>query len=67
MGVDGLQKLQCFAFALRAGDPCSFPRHARLGVLWAGTVRDGARIVESAVVPLPRSYPGVRILRLGQR
>lgn len=67
VGVTG-SKLQCFAFALRAGDPVLVLRHARLGVLWAG---DGeGRVRDRRVgqrVPLPRSYPGVRILRLGQR
>ena len=49
VGVTG-SKLQCFAFALRAGDPCSF--YAMLDSVSSGlgTVRDGCAIVESASV-----------------
>ena len=55
MGVTG-SKLQCFAFALRAGDPCSF--YAMLDSVSSGlgTVRDGCAIVESASVCCYRDH-----------
>lgn len=66
-GRDGLEAAVLRVRPAR-GRPVLVLRHARLGVLWAG---DGeGRVRDRRVgqrVPLPRSYPGVRILRLGQR
>ena len=66
-GRDGLEAAVLRVRPAR-GRPVLILRHARLGVLWAG---DGeGRVRDRRVgqrVPLPRSYPGVRILRLGQR
>ena len=60
VGATG-SKLQCFAFALRAGDTCSF--YAMLDSVSSGL--RGRRVGRR--VPLPRSYPGVRVLWRGQR